>query len=456
MKFFILGLLLFQTLWVLSLSIQVPVIDTNGYIPVYVMMPLDTITTSGKLTYDNSTLNSWFDKLKSCNVDGVNLDVWWGVVEISNPKHYNWKPYLEFASLVKNKGLKLQMTMSFHQCGGNVGDDCNVPLPSWVLSVGNSNPDIFYTDQEGHRDKEYLSLGVDTESVFSGRTAVDIYSDFMSSFSGNFSSYLGSTITDVQVGLGPAGELRYPSYQLDRWTFPGVGEFQCYDRYMLSSLSSAASDAGHPEWGYAGPSNAGTYNSWPDDTGFFSNGYDNYASSYGQFFLNWYTKELYNHGDRVLSKAHNIFSKYSGLQITAKISGVHWQYKHPSHAAELTAGYKNDKGSGYDSFSSLFSKYGIGFDFTCLEMKDSEQQNCNCAPEELVHQTEYSAKNYNVKYFGENALQRYDTTAYNQILSESYYTGQAIGGFTYLRLSDTLFQGSNWSNFCNFVNSMHS
>jgi beta-amylase len=39
--------------------------------------------------------------------------------------------------------------MSFHQCGGNVGDQCNIDLPSWVLSVGNNNPDIFYTDQHG-------------------------------------------------------------------------------------------------------------------------------------------------------------------------------------------------------------------------------------------------------------------------------------------------------------------
>lgn len=34
-------------------------------------------------------------------------------------------------------------------------------------------------------------------------------------------------ITDIEVGLGPAGELRYPSYPLSqRWVFPGIGEFQ--------------------------------------------------------------------------------------------------------------------------------------------------------------------------------------------------------------------------------------
>ena len=35
--------------------------------------------------------------------------------------------------------------------------------------------------------------------------------------------------------MGPAGELRYPAYPEGdgRWRFPGVGEFQCCDKYML-------------------------------------------------------------------------------------------------------------------------------------------------------------------------------------------------------------------------------
>ena len=50
--------------------------------------------------------------------------------------------------------------------------------------------------------------------------------------------------------MGPAGELRYPSYPEGdgRWRFPGVGEFQCFDRYMLASLYEAAMEAGQPAW----------------------------------------------------------------------------------------------------------------------------------------------------------------------------------------------------------------
>ena len=60
----------------------------------------------------------------------------------------------------------------------------------------------------------------------------------------------GDVITEITVGLGPAGELRYPSYPEGdgRWRFPGVGEFQCFDRYMMASLRRSAEAAGHPEW----------------------------------------------------------------------------------------------------------------------------------------------------------------------------------------------------------------
>lgn len=47
----------------------------------------------------------------------------------------------------------------------------------------------------------------------------------MSAFANEFSDVLGSVITEVQVGLGPAGEMRYPSYQNKYWNFPGLGEY---------------------------------------------------------------------------------------------------------------------------------------------------------------------------------------------------------------------------------------
>lgn len=50
--------------------------------------------------------------------------------------------------MVQGAGLEYHPVMSFHQCGGNVGDACNIPLPSWVRSVGDSDAGIWYTDAE--------------------------------------------------------------------------------------------------------------------------------------------------------------------------------------------------------------------------------------------------------------------------------------------------------------------
>jgi beta-amylase len=64
--------------------------------------------------------------------------------------------------------------MSFHQCGGNVGDDVFIPLPKWVLDVGRENPDIFFTNRAGFRNPESLTFGVDDERVLEGRTALEV------------------------------------------------------------------------------------------------------------------------------------------------------------------------------------------------------------------------------------------------------------------------------------------
>lgn len=90
--------------------------------------------------------------------------------------------------------------------------------------------------------------------------------------------------------------------------------FQCYDRYMLKSLTKAAETRGHSFWG-RGPENAGSYNSRPHETGFFCNAGD-YDGYYGRFFLDWYSQLLINHADRLLSLAKFAFE---GTFITAKV-----------------------------------------------------------------------------------------------------------------------------------------
>lgn len=65
----------------------------------------------------------------------------WGAVE-RQPGRYDWSGYQKLFSMVKNTGLRIQAVMSFHACGGNVGDYAQVPLPEWVLKASDIWSDL--------------------------------------------------------------------------------------------------------------------------------------------------------------------------------------------------------------------------------------------------------------------------------------------------------------------------
>ncbi|WJX43826.1 Beta-amylase [Trifolium repens] len=434
-----------------------------NYVPVYVMLPLGVINVNNVFE-DPDGLKEQLVQLRAAGVDGVMVDVWWGIIEQKGPKEYDWSAYKSLFQLVQECGLKLQAIMSFHQCGGNVGDVVTIPIPQWVLDIGESDPDIFYTNRSGTRDKEYLTVGVDNKPIFHGRTAIEIYSDYMKSFRENMSEFLKSElIIDIEVGLGPAGELRYPSYpQNQGWVFPGIGEFQCYDKYLKADFKAAAAKAGHSEWEL--PDDAGTYNDIPESTEFFkTNG--TYLTEKGKFFLTWYSNQLLNHGDQILDEANKAFLGCK-VKLAIKVSGIHWWYKAQNHAAELTAGYYNlDDRDGYRPIAKMVSRHHGILNFTCLEMRDSEQSSdAQSAPQELVQQVLSGGWRENIEVAGENALSRYDATAYNQIILNARPQGVnkdgppklRMYGVTYLRLSDDLLQESNFEIFKKFVVKMHA
>ncbi|PWA96949.1 Glycoside hydrolase, catalytic domain-containing protein [Artemisia annua] len=425
-------------------------------VPVYVMLPLDTVLIGGHVNKPKA-MNASLMALKSAGVEGVMVDVWWGLVEKDGPMKYNWDGYVELVNMVQRHGLKLQAVMSFHQCGGNVGDSCSIPLPPWVLEEISRNPDIVYTDRSGRRNPEYISLGCDSVPVLRGRTPIQVYSDYMRSFQQKFKDYLGSVIVEIQVGMGPCGELRYPSYPESNgtWRFPGIGEFQCYDKYMKASLEAAADANGNKAWGNSGPHDSGQYNQFPEDTGFFKRG-GTWDTDYGRFFMEWYSGKLIDHGDKLLGAADSIF-RGSGAVLSGKIAGIHWHYKTRSHAAELTAGYYNTRNSdGYLPIARMLAKYDVVFNFTCMEMRDSEQpQHANCSPEGLVKQVKRAVKAAGIELAGENALERYDGGAYGQVLATSRSdSGNGLSAFTFLRLNKRLFEAENWRQLVNFVRSM--
>lgn len=106
--------------------------DNSKKVPVFVMLPLDTVTMGGNLNKPRA-MNASLMALKSAGVEGVMVDVWWGLVEKDGPFKYNWEAYAELVQMVQLHGLKLQVVMSFHQCGGNVGDSCRYDITVFYL-----------------------------------------------------------------------------------------------------------------------------------------------------------------------------------------------------------------------------------------------------------------------------------------------------------------------------------
>ncbi|KFM22385.1 Beta-amylase 1, chloroplastic [Auxenochlorella protothecoides] len=429
------------------------------------MLPLDTVWLLERdggaqpVLIREKAMAVGLEMLSAAGVSGVMVDVWWGIVEHAGPRRYDWSAYRRLFDAVAAKGLRIQAVMSFHAAGGNVGDTCTIPLPRWVVKAGEADPDIFYTDAHGARNRECLSLGCDEAPVLAGRTPVAAYRDFAAAFAAEFRDLLGSGITEITLGLGPAGELRYPSYPEGdgRWRFPG--------------------------------------------TGFFHDVHGRWDTEYGRFFLGWYSGLLVEHADRVLGAVRAALSGPGWPRVLAsrgggsggvggaapgatghrggpphpadapppashpatsashqtttpldasastllrfrpaaalgvKLAGVHWWYTTRAHAAELTAGvYNTRQRDGYEGIMRVLARHGAAASFTCVEMRDCEHPaEAACSPEGLLGQ-------------------RYDRAAFDKI-AESAVGRSVLAGrlekITFLRMGDMMVD--NWDAFSSFL-----
>eukprot|EP00889_Picochlorum_renovo_P003621 jgi/Picre1/30651/NNA_006012.t1 len=202
-------------------------------------------------------------ELKNSGIHGVAVDVWWGAVE-RKPRMYDFSGYKQLFELLVALDLKIQVVLAFMQSG-----------------------------------------------ILRRRSPIQCYVDFMKAFRDEFilhgDGVYYDAIGEIVLGTGPCGEPIPIISEMNGWRFPGIGEFQCYDRRALASLARAAEAAGHPEWGHAGPPDVGHYNSTPDDTVFFRGWDGTWATEYGKFFLDWYSQALVDHGDRMLHAASTVF-----------------------------------------------------------------------------------------------------------------------------------------------------
>ncbi|MFK4343080.1 MULTISPECIES: family 14 glycosylhydrolase [unclassified Paenibacillus] len=375
-------------------------------------------------------INDWgaFKKqlqtLKSNGVYAITTDVWWGYVESAGDNQFDWSYYKTYADAVKEVGLKWVPIISTHKCGGNVGDDCSIPLPSWLSSKGSAD-EMQFKNENGYVNNEALS------PLWSG--VGKQYDELYASFAENFAGYK-SIIPKIYLSGGPSGELRYPSYYpAAGWSYPARGKFQAYTETAKNAFRTAMNekygslDKINAAWGTQ-LNSLSQINPPTDGDGFYTNG--GYTSTYGKDFLSWYQSVLENHLGVIGAAAHKNFDSVFGVRIGAKISGLHWQMNNPAmpHSTEHAGGYYD-----YNRLIQKFKDADLDLTFTALEMNDSGTAPNYSLPSTLVDTVSSIANAKGVRLNGENALPT-GGSGFQKI--EEKITKFGYHGFTLLRINN--------------------
>lgn len=414
----------------------------------FVGLPLDVVSDCNSVNHARA-IAVGLKALKLLGVEGVEMPVWWGIVEKETNGKYNWSSYLAVAEMVQKTGLKLQVSLNFHG-----SKQAKIPLPNWITKIGESQPDVFFADRLGKRYQECLSLAVDDLAILNWKTPIQVYQEFCESFKSTFSAYLGSTIMGISMGLGPNGELRYPSHHSPTKGASGVGEFQCYDKNMLNLLKQHAEASGHAMWGLGGPHDAPSYNEAPISNNFFKDHGGSWESPYGDFFLSWYASELASHGNRLLSLASSTFGD-TGVNVYGKIPALHSWNRTRSHPSELTAGlYNTVNRDGYEAVAEIFARNSCKMILPGVDLSDKNQPQASLSsPESLTTQIRTACRKHGVEVSGEN-LDSSGSGGFEQI-RKNFSGEDSLESFTYQRMGAHFFSPDHFPSFTEFFRSLN-
>jgi hypothetical protein len=406
------------------------------------------------LVTDRTEFQQQLAVAKHIGVDGVSVDIWWGLVEKAGDQQFDWRYYDTIFSDIRAAGLKIVPIMAFHQCGGNVGDDCDIPLPPWIWQhyrqQGLASADLQYKSEFGNRSVETLALWAD-------QWVMPQYIEFMQAFSSHYALF-AADISEINISMGPAGELRYPSYNSHdggKTAYPSRGGFQAYSRlaiadfrlvmqqkYQTIAALNLIWETHFKEFNQLSP---------PFDGDTFIASGAAFNSAYGRDFIDWYHTALLGHGRRMLDAALQAFSsELADIELGFKIPGIHWKMAATDssrRSAELAAGliasaepYTADNGFGYAGVVGVAAAYGqvprgVVLHFTALEMDDMADSRSQSLANTLVQWVGTEAARQQVRLKGENALaggvthhQGWDNIY--AVLSRGHYQGMTV-----LRLS---------------------
>lgn len=393
---------------------------------------------------------------KTMGVDAVSVDVWWGDVEKNADNQFDWTYYDTAFEKIRDKKLKIVAIMSFHQCGVNVGDDYTAKLPSWVWSkyegktlegLTLAQNDLMYKSEKGNTSKEYLSLWTD-------ELVNNEYTDFMNAFENHYSSISDSFI-ELNISCGPAGELRYPSYNShDGFSYPERGNLQCYSELakkdFRESVIAKYGDLNGVNQAWGTSLETVEAINPPDDGTFFFSSQEHYLGDYGKDFIDWYNSALVAHGDRMLSYGESAFdNSMDDITLGIKIPGVHWQMTGETpRVAEISAGLINNEfdaesnGQGYYPITSMIKTHdNTVLHFTCLEMKNNTSQTS--LAQDLVFWVAKAAEDKGVVIKGENALSGGNDSEEYWGNIDNALTWSSYKGLTVLRMNDVVHGDSN-------------
>jgi hypothetical protein len=356
-------------------------------------------------------------------------------------------------------GLKVMPILSFHQLGGNVGDVGNIPIPEWIWTKYIGQPGVSdadslkYLSEQGRTNSEYVS-------VWGTRYVITDYIRLMAQFQNRYSQW-ASDISAISIGLGPTGELRYPSYNAhDHDAGYGTrGSLQSYSplatqswRNYIRGKYNGDLRALNQAWGTqlkdfseVAPPQASTLTS-----DFFA--HERQFSPFGRDYFNWYNQSLLNHGETVLASAIQLFNAgvnpgFRGIPISAKFPGIHWRVA-SDRLAELTSGIirarpsvwgRDDAGHGYAPLLNMFKRVysrasaptGCFVDFTALEMDDGRDGPAmGSMANTLVKWIGDYAWRIGLRLKGENALaeELSNPRSWDNLLAalEQHYTGVSL------------------------------
>jgi alpha-amylase len=423
-------------------------------------------------------------------VDAVAIDVWWGAVEPTRGV-YDWSYYDRAFAAITGAGLDLVPLMSFHECKSNVGDDCDISVPSFVWEpvsicgiAGCSTP----VPAENHFVSEYGNVNREAPAPWgagASRTLLQ-QQEFMEAFEQHYGSGptdYSDSIQEITIGTGPAGELRYPSYAAHDSKVPGNpagypnrGTFQSYTPAAVRDFADWAvarygSVAGvAAAWSIPGLTYAAI--SPPTDHERFITSGSYRTLAYGRDFTRWYSESLLSHGRDVVERASTAFDEeFAGVPLGVKIPGVHWQTMATSpmqRVPEIAAGLVHtdhdyasaSTGHGYDPLLAIVDELSSGpgahdvrLHFTALEMPDGREwdgaDHAYSDAASLVAWVGDAARRAGVTLKGENALADNlrqvgtpSTVGWLHIRDAFSGPAPAYSGITLLRLADVVAPGS--------------